>query len=296
MAASKDTIFERFLAPIFQNFLIDRAALIDYYKGRDWEKESDRFRQPNFVYPAYYESQNFHGIEKGYLALGAAISYDPITQYLLPPNEQWVRQALVDRIYCRPRRILDLGCGTGSTTRLLKRQFPEAEVIGLDLSPYMLAVADDKAHTAGLSIQFQQGNGEQTGFESGSFDLVTASLLFHETPPYVARRILRECFRLLKSGGEVLILDGNQVTLRQTEWLTEIFEEPYIKDYAAGSTDDWMRAAGFGKVQTETLWWVQQVTRGVKPLPQQDSLQQDSLQQDSLLDLAEPEAGLPQWA
>ena len=264
---AKDTIFERFLAPIFQNFLIDRATLLEYHNSRDWEQESDRFRQPGFVYPAYYESQNFHGIEKGYLTLSAAITYDPITQYVLPPNEQWVREALIDRIRCQPRRILDLGCGTGSTTLLLKRQFPDAEVIGLDLSPYMLAVADDKARTASLPILFQQGNAEQTSFASSSFDLVAASLLFHETPPYVARRILRESYRLLRSGGEVLILDGNQAALRQTEWLAEIFEEPYIKDYAAGNTSDWMRAAGFGYVQTEAIWWVQQVTRGVKPLP-----------------------------
>ena len=264
---AKDTIFERFLAPIFQNFLIDRTALRDYHNSRDWEQESDRFRQRDLVYPAYYESQNFHGIEKGYLTLSAAITYDPITQYVLPPNEQWVRQALLDRVCSQPRRILDLGCGTGSTTLLLKRQFPDAEVIGLDLSPYMLAVADDKARTASLPILFQQGNAEQTAFASSSFDLVTASLLFHETPPYVARRILRESWRLLRSGGEALILDGNQATLRQTEWLAEIFEEPYIKDYAAGNTSDWMRAAGFGYVQTEAIWWVQQVTRGVKPLP-----------------------------
>ena len=283
---SKETIFERFLAPIFQNFLIDRAALKDYYNSRDWEQESDRFRQPNWVYPAYYESQNFHGIKKGYLTLTAAISYDPITQYALPPNEQWVRQALVDRIRCQPRRILDLGCGTGSTTLLLKRQFPEAEVIGLDLSPYMLAVADDKARTAELPILFRQGNAEQTPFADSSFDLVTASLLFHETPSYVARRILRESFRLLRSGGEVLILDGNQATLRQTEWLSEIFEEPYIKEYAAGNTSDWMQTAGFGQVETEAIWWVQQVTRGVKPL---------SDRQEDLIDRA-ISSDLPQWA
>jgi ubiquinone/menaquinone biosynthesis C-methylase UbiE len=283
---SKNTIFERFLAPIFQNFLIDREALTDYYNSRDWQKESDRFRLPDLIYPAYYESQNFHGIAKGYLTLGAAISYDPITQYVLPPHEQWVRQALLDRIRCQPRRILDLGCGTGSTTLLLQRQFPTAEVIGLDLSPYMLVVADDKARTAGLPILFQQGNAEQTQFASGSFDLVTASLLFHETPPYVARRILRECFRLLRSGGEALILDGNQATLRQTEWLTEIFEEPYIKDYAAGSSSDWMQAAGFDAVETEAVWWVQQVTRGVKPL----SDRQEDLSDRSAFSNA------PQWA
>jgi ubiquinone/menaquinone biosynthesis C-methylase UbiE len=263
--AQTETLFERFLAPVF-SVLIDRDALLRYRQSKNWEQEADRFCQPDCSYPAYYQ-QNFHGIKQGYLSIDAAITYDPITQYLLPPNETWVRKGLLERIRCQPRRILDLGCGTGSTTLLLKKAFPQAEVVGLDLSPYMLVVAQDKANQSRLEIPFQQGNAEQTGFPDASFDLVTASLLFHEVPPLVACTILQEAFRLLKAGGEVLILDGNQSTLRQTDWLTQIFEEPYIKDYASGDVAAWMSTAGFGDVSTEEVWWVQQVTRGVKPLP-----------------------------
>jgi ubiquinone/menaquinone biosynthesis C-methylase UbiE len=269
MAVRKDTIFEQFLAPVFSNFLMDREALLRHRNSKDWEQESDRFRQSDLVYPAYYTSQHFHGIEQGYLCTDAAVTYDPVTKYVLPPNEEWIRQGLIDRIRCQPRRILDLGCGTGSTTLLLKTAFPQAEVIGLDLSPYMLVVADEKAKKAGLAIQFRQGNAEQTGFPDASFDLVTASLLFHETPPEVSCTILRECFRLLQAGGEVLILDGNQSSLRWADWLTEIFEEPYIKAYASGSVDAWMGAAGFGDVRTEEVWLLNQVTRGVKPISDQ---------------------------
>lgn len=261
----QNTLFERFLAPVF-GMLIDRDTLKRYRDSKDWESESDRFRQPGLVYPAYYE-RNFHGINKGYLSIDAAVTYDPVTQYVLPPNEGWVRRGLLERIRCQPRRILDLGCGTGSTTLLLKKAFPQAEVIGLDLSPYMLVVAADKAAQANLAIQFHHSNAEQTGFADASFDLVTASLLFHELPPLISCNVLQEAFRLLKPGGEVLILDGNQSTLRQTDWLTQIFEEPYIKDYAAGCVDDWMTTAGFGEVSTEEVWWVNQVTRGLKPLP-----------------------------
>ncbi|MGJ3252429.1 MAG: class I SAM-dependent methyltransferase [Elainellaceae cyanobacterium] len=266
MTAQRDTVFERFIAPIFGSFMMDRDALLRYRNSIDWEAESDRFRQPDLEYPAYYQTQNFHGIENGYLSVDAAVTYDPVTQYAVPPNEQWVRQELVNRIRCRPQRILDLGCGTGSTTLLLKRAFPHAEVIGIDLSPYMLVVADQKAHADGMAIQFKHGNAEQTGFPDESFDVVTASLLFHETPPLIARTILQECFRLLRTGGEVLILDGNQSVLRQTNWLTEIFEEPYIKDYATGSVDAWMGAAGFGDVRTDQVWWMHQVSRGIKPI------------------------------
>ncbi|WP_017319416.1 class I SAM-dependent methyltransferase [Mastigocladopsis repens] len=270
MAVRQDTIWERFLSPVVR-LLIDEEELRRYADNIDWEKESDRFRRADVTIPAYYSSQNFHGIERGYLNSGAAVTYDPITQYVLPPNETLVRQALIDTIKVQPRRILDLGCGTGSTTLMLKQAFPQAQVIGLDLSPYMLVRASHKAESAGLDIHWRHGNAENTGLSHASFDLVTASLLFHETPTAVSVAILRECFRLLVVGGQVLILDGNQKTLRQLDWLNNIFEEPYIREYAAGSVDASMGAAGFEAVQTEDVWWINQVTSGVKPIPSEDA-------------------------
>ncbi|MFW6295674.1 MAG: class I SAM-dependent methyltransferase [Halothece sp.] len=266
MAARQDTLWEQFLKPIVTT-LIDQKELKEIYENTDWEGESDRFRNPNLSYPEYYVSQNFHGIENGYLNPSASVSYDPITQYALPPNETWVRQEGIDTIQGQPQRILDLGCGTGSTTILLKQKFPNAEVIGLDLSPYMLIMSDRKAKAAGLQIQWQQGNAEETGFPNDSFDVVTASLLLHETPSSVAKNILQECFRLLKPGGQVMILDGHQQKLRHTEWLTNIFEEPYIHEYAAGSVDAWMGNVGFEAVKTEDVWLASQVSWGMKPLP-----------------------------
>jgi ubiquinone/menaquinone biosynthesis C-methylase UbiE len=130
-------------------------------------------------------------------------------------------------------------------------------------------MAEYKAQQAGLEIVWRHANAEETGFPDASFDLVTASLLFHETPPAIAKKMLRESFRILSVGGEVIILDGNQKMLRQTEWLTQIFEEPYIQDYAEGSVDAWMGATGFQAVQTQDLWFIHQITRGVKPLPGQ---------------------------
>lgn len=266
--ARQNTIWEQFLSPIVRLF-INEQELRHYYESIDWQKEGDRFRRPNVTIPAYYSSQNFHGIEQGYLNPGAAVSYDPITQYVLPPSEMLVRQGLIDRIRVKPKRILDLGCGTGSTTLMLKQAFPQAQVIGLDLSPYMLVRAEDKAKTAQLDIQWRHGDAEKTEFPDASFDLITICLLFHETPPAVTQKILNECFRLLKVGGEVLILDGSQKTLRHLDWLNNIFEEPYIREFAAGNLDAWMGKAGFEAVQTDDLWLIHQVTMGVKPLMQE---------------------------
>lgn len=275
MTTRKDTLFEQFLAPVF-NLLMDREEMLRVRNGIDWPAATEALSNPQVTYPDYYLNSPFHGIEKGYLSPDAAITYDPITQYVLPPNEAWVREAAVKAVQGYPRRILDLGCGTGSTTLMMQQAFPNAEVVGLDLSPYMLIMAERKAQIAELPVQFRHGDAAATGLPDAAFDLVTASLLFHETPPAVAQDILREAFRLLRSGGEMVILDGNQRTLRATEWLSNIFEEPFIQDYAQGSLDAWLGAAGFEAIRTEDFWWLHQVTQAIKPSLVQASVRERS--------------------
>lgn len=270
MATRQDTLWQQFLKPVF-GFLIDEDALKELSRSIDWERERDRLQNPELNYPSYYQTQNFHGIENGYLTSSAAVTYDAVTQYVLPPNENWIRQGVVDAVAGKPSRIIDLGCGTGSTTILLQEAFPEAEIIGLDLSPYMLAIAEHKARQLNYNIRWLHGLAEATKLPDNSFDVVTASLLFHETPPHITVAILNECYRLLVPGGQVIILDGNQKTLRQTPWLTNIFEEPYIQDYAEGNLDGWLGAAGFEMIRSEELWWTNQVSYGFKPLPVESS-------------------------
>ena len=53
-----------------------------------------------------------------------------------------------------PGRVIDLGCGAGNVTVILKQRFPSAEVIGVDASASML----EKARTAAPACRFEQGN------------------------------------------------------------------------------------------------------------------------------------------
>ena len=84
-------------------------------------------------------------------------------------------------------------------------------------------------------------------------------------PQLLPKSILREAFRLLTPGGQILVGDGNQKNLRAAGWMPEIFTEPYIKTYIAGDLDAWMGAAGFDAVETKEVWWLYQVTSGTKP-------------------------------
>jgi len=263
---SQETLWDRFLKPVFSTFLLNQEELKKTQAAIDWERDCQKLQDPAIKYPDYYTSKNFHGITGGYLNASAAVTYDPITQYVLPPNETWVRKALVDSIGGYPKKILDLGCGTGTTTLLLKKAFPNSQVMGIDLSPYMLAMAQYKAKKAGLVIDWRQGLAEKTTLAASSMDVVTISLLFHELPTNIAKLVLMEAYRLLVPGGQILILDGNQKTLHKSEWLNTIFEEPYIQEYAKGNLDAWLGLAKFEAVRTEDLWVIHQISQARKPL------------------------------
>jgi ubiquinone/menaquinone biosynthesis C-methylase UbiE len=70
--------------------------------------------------------------------------------------------------------VLDLGTGTGLAAFLVGRRFPEAEVVGVDLSSRMVEEATRKTppELAGR-VSFQQGDASHLPFADESFDLVT---------------------------------------------------------------------------------------------------------------------------
>src|SRR5207237_3218273 len=116
----------------------------------------------------------------------------------------FVSSALPARKY---RRIVDLGCGFGKSTWPLKKAFPDAEVIGVDLAAPCLRLAARRADEQRLKIRFKQADAVSTGLEAGSADLVTSTMLVHELPLSVLPRIFAETARLLTPGGVLSFLD-----------------------------------------------------------------------------------------
>jgi SAM-dependent methyltransferase len=73
-----------------------------------------------------------------------------------------------------PRRVLDLGTGTGAAARAVAERFPEAEVVGADLAPRMLEEARRNLPAELASrLRYERADASALPFEEASFDLVT---------------------------------------------------------------------------------------------------------------------------
>src|SRR5260370_9735565 len=103
----------------------------------------------------------------------------------------------------RPKRILDLGCGTGRFSEALRARF-EAEVIGIDPSKKMLEQARSKP--SGGSIRYEPGRGESIPLSDHSVDLIFMSMIFHHfDDPTLAARECRPVLRGDPEGGTAFL-------------------------------------------------------------------------------------------
>ena len=112
-----------------------------------------------------------------------------------------------------PVRILDLGCGTGWFTRALLGLGWPGTVSGLDLSPGMVGHARVSSPSA---IHWLIADAESVPLADGSVDLIFSNLMVQWCADPVP--VLRECRRLLRPGGRMLVstlLDGTLAELKQ---------------------------------------------------------------------------------
>ena len=133
--------------------------------------------------------------------------------------ERGMRLLTLGRLDCAKRdiasvvnsgeRVLDIGCGTGTLALLLAER--GAHVIGIDISVPMLQIALER--TQGTSFQEQIQFRElgavdlDTAFSDESFDLVVSTLTFSELSDDEVDFTLRQCLRLLKPNGKLILTD-----------------------------------------------------------------------------------------
>lgn len=167
---------------------------------------------PGLEPPEYYTEYDIH-MQPGGLWEGdeAALVYEQGAKVvMLGDNDDYAFHEMFTRTAVPPgeyQRIVDLGCGFGKSTRPFKALHPEAEVIGVDLSAPVLRLAHVQAEARDLAITFVQADLVDTGLESGTADIVTATMVIHELPADAQVAMIEEAARLLAPGGIIRILD-----------------------------------------------------------------------------------------
>lgn len=99
-------------------------------------------------------------------------------------------------------RVLDVACGTGVVARhAAARVGPDGEVVGVDVSPAMLAVASDVSAGAGAPTRWKEASADDLPFADASFDAVLCQAGLQFFPD--RRAALAELFRVVRPGGRL---------------------------------------------------------------------------------------------
>ena len=125
-----------------------------------------------------------------------------IDRYLNPPPDtpyglEYAFHLLGD---IRGKTVLDLGCGTGENIApLLERG---ARVIGMDISPDLIALAQKRLHDAHLEATLTAGDAYATGLQDESVDAIFSMALIHHLDIKLVRD---EMWRVLRKGGVIIL-------------------------------------------------------------------------------------------
>lgn len=142
--------------------------------------------------------------------------YDSTREMLSTTRAVWRKHLEASVGLLEPRRVLDLGCGTGRYTRLVHEAFPRAmQIVGLDPARSMLGEA---AAVSGAALPLLvRGVGEHLPFRDQHFDLVVVSMVFHHlVEPGLT---LSEVRRVLQRSGLAYVRTPTRESLRSCFWL-----------------------------------------------------------------------------
>lgn len=249
-------------------------------------KQAERLElDPNLEPPEYYEGVEWHlqpGGWDGYdltapMAVAGFVPYvfsrGGFAAVAVNDDIMAQRKEVLSQFRIKPNRVYDVGCGGAGTLGILHAMHPEAELTGGDLSATLLTNGHALSERMGWGIRFRQEDGRNVHQADDSVDAVISYAVHHEMPQSVSFDILKEMFRILEPGGEMVISDPppfRAVAPLQAvilDWETEYRAEPYFSEAGLFDLATAMRDIGFVDVEEYALQehgypWV---TRGRKP-------------------------------
>lgn len=206
------------------------------------EKSHDEFskteREKLVDLPDYYR-RNFHFQSGGYLSRASAARYDHQVEILFRGAANAMRRLalvpLVQHFKNKKCRLLELGAGAGSFTHQVEATLPKARITALDLSEAYLQMGRDLRNKRG-HVDLVQGDASHTPFRDHQFDGAYTIFMFHELPTDERRAVINEAHRVLKDGGQLVVVDSlqwddNPALNWGLQRFPKDFHEPFYADY-----------------------------------------------------------------
>jgi ubiquinone/menaquinone biosynthesis C-methylase UbiE len=150
-------------------------------------------------------------------------------------------------------QVLELACGTA---RNLSFYPDDVKLTGIELSPQMLAIARKRAQELGHLADLRLGDAQHLDFPDESFDTVTCTLGFCTIPD--TRAAASEAFRVLRPGGELLLLEHVRSpvpVIRAGQRLLEPLAVRFEADHLLRDPLDYLADVGFEIDEVQRLKW-----------------------------------------
>lgn len=178
--------------------------------------------------------------------------YDFLIRHTI--RENTFKQKLVQEVGLKAgQKALDLGCGTATLSILLKQEYPDSEISGIDGDAKILQIAQNKIKKVGETIALQQGLVYNLPYLNNSFNKVISSLVFHHLTIDDKVQTLKEIFRILRPSGELYIADWGKPKnffLRVAFLSIQLLDGfTTTKDNVQGLLPPLIRAVGFERVE-----------------------------------------------
>jgi ubiquinone/menaquinone biosynthesis C-methylase UbiE len=198
--------------------------------------------------------------------------YDNITG-LTTPERRFKNALITQAQFEQGHRVLDLASGTGTLAIWIKQHQPQAEVIGVDCDPAILALAVEKAKKANVSVQFDHAMSCCLPYPDEHFDRIVSSLFFHHLSWVEKEQTAKELFRVLKPGAELHVADwgrASNILMRGLFLFEQIFDGfDKTQDNVSGKLVTLFEQSGFIKVTQEqtfdTIFGTLALYRATKP-------------------------------
>ncbi len=141
------------------------------------------------------------------------------------------------------KRILEIGCGNGTGTKLIKKYFYPKKIDAIDLDPRMIRIAKRKIKDPNIS--FKVASATKLPYKKNQFDAVIEFGIIHHIPNW--KDCLKELKRVVKPNGKLILEDLSADTWKTFpgSFYKKILDHPYKQMYTEKEFIEYLKELGF---------------------------------------------------